>query len=153
MFYIEEKFVGYNMQSIKELLVNREQYTVSVGTSVKDAVDYMAEKGVGLVPIMDRDKLVGVFSERDLMKRVIAKNKSIDTTKVEEVMSRNLILAEPNEPNESILAKMKEGRTRHILIIDSDKLLGVMSMRDLLEMDLSVCRSTVEVLNNYIYSK
>lgn len=153
MIYIEEKLIGYNMQNIKELLENREQYTVSVGTSVKDAVFYMSEKEVGLVPIMEGDKLVGVFSERDLMNRVIAKNKSIETTKVEEVMSRNLILAEPNEPNESILAKMKEARTRHILIIDDNKLLGVLSMRDLLEMDLSVCRSTVEVLNNYIYSK
>jgi len=141
------------MENIKELLAKRELHTVTKGTTIKDVVFYMAEKGVGLVPIMDSGKLVGVFSERDLVKRVIAKNKSLDETKVEDVMSTKLIIAETNEANESVLAKMKEADTRHILIIENEKLLGVIAMRDLLELDLSVCRTTVEVLNNYIYSK
>ncbi len=98
-------------------------------------------------------KLIGVFSERDLVQRVIAKNKSLEETKVEEVMSTKLIIAETHEANESVLAKMKEANTRHILIIENEKLIGVLSMRDLLELDLSVCKTTVEVLNNYIYSK
>jgi CBS domain-containing protein len=141
------------MENIKSLLEKRELCTVTVHTTVKDAVFYMAEKGVGLVPVMDDGKLVGVFSERDLVKRVIARGKSIETTKVEEVMSTNLIIASIDEPNESVLAKMKEANTRHILVIENEKLIGVLSMRDLLELDLSVCKTTVEVLNNYIYSK
>jgi len=141
------------MENIKELLAQRELYTVSKEATIKDVVFYMAEKGVGLVPIMDSGKLVGVFSERDLVKRVIAKNKSLDETKVEEVMSTKLIIADVNEANESVLAKMKEANTRHILIIENEKLFGVVAMRDLLELDLSACKLTVEVLNNYIYSK
>ena len=141
------------MENIKELLTNREVYTVKKGTNIKDAVNYMAEKRVGLVPVMDDGKLVGVFSERDLVQRVIAKNKSLEETKVEDVMSTKLLIAETHEPNESVLAKMKEANTRHILIIEEEKLIGVLSMRDLLELDLSVCKTTVEVLNNYIYSK
>jgi CBS domain-containing protein len=141
------------MENIKELVTNRELYTVKKGTAIKQAVDYMAEKGVGIVPVMDEGKLVGVFSERDLVRRVIAKNKSIEATRVEDVMTSKLIIAETHEANESILAKMKEANTRHILIIENEKLIGVLSMRDLLELDLSVCKTTVEVLNNYIYSK
>lgn len=141
------------MENIKELLAQRELYTVTKDATIKDVVFYMAEKGVGLVPIMDSGKLVGVFSERDLVKRVIAKNKSLDETRVEEVMSTKLIIADVNEANESVLAKMKEANTRHILIIENEKLIGVVAMRDLLELDLSVCKTTVEVLNNYIYSK
>lgn len=141
------------MENIRELLANRELYTVTKGTTIKDTVYYMAEKGVGLIPIMDEGKLVGVFSERDLVKRVIAKNKSLVDTKVEDVMSTNLIIAETHEPNESVLAKMKEANTRHILVIEHENLLGVLSMRDLLELDLSACKMTVEVLNKYIYSK
>jgi len=141
------------MENIKELVTNRELYTIKKGTTIKDAVYYMDEKGVGLVPVMDEGKLVGVFSERDLVRRVIAKNKSIDETRVEDVMTSKLIIAETHEANESVLAKMKEANTRHILIIDKEKLIGVLSMRDLLELDLSVCKTTVEVLNNYIYSK
>ena len=141
------------MENIKELLAKRELYTVNLGTTIKDVVFYMAEKGVGLVPIMDSGKLIGVFSERDLVKRVIAKNKNLEETKVEDVMSTKLVIADVNEANESVLAKMKEANTRHILIIENEKLIGVLAMRDLLELDLSVCRTTVEVLNNYIYSK
>jgi CBS domain-containing protein len=141
------------MENIKELLTHRELYTVKKGTTIKDVVYYMAEKRIGLLPVMDDGKLVGVFSERDLVQRVIAKNKSLEETKVEDVMSTKLLIAETHEPNESVLAKMKEANTRHILIIENEKLIGVVSMRDLLELDLSVCRTTVEVLNNYIYSK
>jgi len=141
------------MENIKEILAQRELYTVTKEATIKDVVFYMAEKGVGLVPIMDSGKLVGVFSERDLVKRVIAKNKSLDKTKVEDVMSTKLIIADINEANESVLAKMKEANTRHILVIENEKLVGVLAMRDLLELDLSACKLTVEVLNNYIYSK
>jgi len=141
------------MENIKEILSDRELYTVTKDTSIKDVVIYMAEKGVGLVPIMESGKLVGVFSERDLVKRVIAKSKSLDETKVEDVMSTKLVIADLSEANESVLAKMKEANTRHILIIENEKLIGVLAMRDLLELDLSACKLTVEVLNNYIYCK
>jgi len=141
------------MENIKEILSDRELYTVNKGTTIRNVVMYMAEKKVGLVPIMDDGKLVGVFSERDLVRRVIAQNKSLDETKVEDVMSSKLVIADVSEANESVLAKMKEANTRHILIIENEKLVGVLAMRDLLELDLSACKLTVEVLNNYIYSK
>lgn len=141
------------MESIKDMLSGKEVFTVQSGSSVKDIVNYMASKGVGLVPIMKDEKLVGVFSERDLVKRVISKDKDLVSTKVDDVMSTNLVVAKIDETNESVLAKMKEAKTRHILIIDNDKLAGVLSLRDLLEIDLNHCKTTVEVLNNYIYSK
>lgn len=141
------------MESIQDILKGREVFTVQSGSSIKEAVSYMAGKGVGLVPVMKDDKLVGVFSERDLVKRVIAKDKDLNSTLVDYVMSTNLIIAKIDESHESVLAKMKEAKTRHILIIDNDKLVGVLSLRDLLEIDLNQCKTTVEVLNNYIYSK
>lgn len=141
------------MESIKDILGGREVFTIQSGSSIKDAVNYMASKGVGLVPVMKDEKLIGVFSERDLVKRVIAKDKDLFLTLVNDVMSTNLIIAKIDETNESVLAKMKEAKTRHILIVDSEKLVGVLSLRDLLEIDLNQCKTTVEVLNNYIYSK
>jgi CBS domain-containing protein len=141
------------MESIRDILQNREVFTIQSGSSVKDAVNYMASKGVGLVPVMKNEMLVGVFSERDLVKRVIAKDKDLVLTLVDDVMSTNLVIAKIDESNESVLAKMKEAKTRHILIIDNEKLVGVLSLRDLLEIDLNQCKTTVEVLNNYIYSK
>lgn len=141
------------MESIKDILKGREVFTIQSGSSIKDAVNYMASKGVGLVPVMKDEKLIGVFSERDLVNRVIAKDKDLFLTLVNDVMSTNLIIGKIDEPNESVLAKMKEAKTRHILIVDNEKLVGVLSLRDLLEIDLNQCKTTVEVLNNYIYSK
>lgn len=141
------------MESIKDLLREKEIFTVQSGTSIKEAVNFMASKSVGLVPVMKDEKLVGVFSERDLVKRVIAKDKDLNSTLVDEVMSTNLVIAKIDESNEAVLAKMKEANTRHILIIDNDKLVGVLSLRDLMEVDLNHFKSTVEVLHNYIYSK
>ena len=141
------------METLKEILIGRNVYTVQSGSSVKDTIKYMASKGVGLVPVMKNEKLIGVFSERDLVKRVIALDKDLNSTLVDEVMSANLIIAKIDESNESVLAKMKEAKTRHILIIENEQLVGVLSLRDLLEMDLNHCKTTVEVLNNYIYSK
>jgi CBS domain-containing protein len=141
------------MESIQDILKGREVFTVHSGSSIKETVTYMASKGVGLVPIMKDEKLIGVFSERDLVKRVIAKDKDLSLTFVDDVMSTNLVIAKIDESNESVLAKMKEAKTRHILIIDNEKLVGVLSLRDLLEIDLNHCKTTVEVLNNYIYSK
>jgi len=141
------------MDSIKDILQGREVFTVQSRSTIKDTVNYMASKGVGLVPVMKDEILIGVFSERDLVKRVISKDKDLNSTLVDDVMSTNLIIAKIDESNESVLAKMKEAKTRHILIIDNEKLVGVLSLRDLLEIDLNQCKTTVEVLNNYIYSK
>lgn len=141
------------MESVKELVSGKEVYSVQSGLSVKEVTNYMASKGVGLVPVMQDQNLIGVFSERDLVNRVIAKDKDLILTKVDDVMSKSLVIAKIDESNESALAKMKEAKTRHILIIDNDKLVAVLSLRDLLEIDLNQCKTTVEVLNNYIYSK
>lgn len=141
------------MESVKDLLKGREVLTIQSGTTVKATVNFMASKGVGLLPVMKEEKLIGVFSERDLVKRVIAQNKDLNSTLVDDVMSKDLIVAKIDEKNEALLAKMKEAKTRHILIIENEKLVGVLSLRDLLEIDLHHFKSTVEVLHNYIYSK
>jgi CBS domain-containing protein len=142
------------MESVKDLLKNKnELITIRSGTSVYDTVLFMANKSVGLVPVMQDEKLIGVFSERDLVKRVIAKNLDLKSTKVDEIMSTQLIIADISEGYESVLTKMKEAKIRHIVVIENQKLAGVLSIRDLLEIDINVCKSTVEVLHNYIYAK
>lgn len=141
------------MDSLKSILKTKEPYCIQIGTKIFEVAKFMAEKSIGIVPVLDGDKLVGVFSERDLLNRVVAADKDIKETIVDDVMSKKLVIAKINETTSEALAKMKEAKTRHILVIDGEKLIGVLSMRDLLEVDLHQCKTTVEVLNNYIYSK
>ena len=141
------------MKAIKEIMGERPLLTVNSGESIRSVVAYMAEKNIGLVPVLAGDgKLEGVFSERDLVRRVINKNLDLDATKVDEVMTKDLILADYGESYESCLKKMKDAGIRHIIVIENDKLLGILSMRDLLEIDIVAKKETIEVLHNYIYS-
>jgi CBS domain-containing protein len=141
------------MKSIKEILQERPLLTAKLGDSIRKVVNYMAEKNIGLVPVLAPDgKLEGVFSERDLVRRVITREMDLDETKVEDVMTKDLILADKSETYESCLKKMKDAGIRHIIIIEENKLLGILSMRDLLEIDIVTKKETIEVLHNYIYS-
>ena len=142
------------MKSLKDSLESKKLLTVKSGTNIYNVVCYMAEHNIGLVPVLSDDgKLLGVFSERDLVRRVISKGLELKSTVVDEIMTKDLVLANLSESYEQCLQKMKERGTRHILIIENEKLIGILSLRDLLEMDLHVQRETIEVLHNYIYSK
>ena len=142
------------MNTIKNILSSRALMTVKSGTIVFDAVRYMAEHNIGIVPVLGDDgKLLGVFSERDLVKRVIAKDLDCKAITVDEIMTKDLILADINESYEECLKKMQARHTRHIIIIENEKFVGILAMRDLLELDVTVQKETIEVLHNYIYSK
>jgi CBS domain-containing protein len=141
------------MKPIIELIKDKKLHTVKKDTTIRKVAEFMTEHNIGLVPVMSDDgKLLGVFSERDLVKRVISKNLDCGTVLVGEVMSTNLVFAGVNESYEACIQKMKSKGTRHILVLDNEKLAGIISVRDLLEIDLTVKKETIEVLHNYIYS-
>lgn len=141
------------MKTIKELVESKPLHTVKSGTSVYDVVVYMAENNFGLVPVLDdSNRLIGVFSERDLVRRVIAKNLDIKTTIIDSVMSTELFVANINDSYDYCLKKMTNSKIRHILVLDDGKLVGIVSIRDLFEIDRDYMKETIEVLNNYIYT-
>lgn len=142
------------MKSIKEILEAHSLRTVKSGSKLIDVIKYMASENIGLVPVLDEGKkLIGVFSERDLLKRVIAKELDMHQTIVDDVMTTKLILADVNETYEECLQKMRDAKIRHIIIVDKGELNGILSMRDLLQIDITVHKETIDVLHNYIYSK
>jgi CBS domain-containing protein len=141
------------MKTLKEILSNRPILSVQKDFTVRQVSEYMTKNKIGLVPVLDGDKLVGVFSERDLLQRVVAAGKDPDKTKVEEVMTIDLILSEEDETYLECLSKMKTANIRHIIVKTGDKLVGVVSMRDLLQADLNIKDETIETLYNYINSK
>lgn len=141
------------MKPISELIKDKKLHCVTTGTTVRKTAEYMSEHNIGLVPVLGKDgKLLGVFSERDLVRRIVSKNLDCNSILVEEVMSTNLVFAGIEESYEECLQKMKSKGTRHILILDNEKLAGIISVRDLLEIDLTIKMETIEVLHNYIYS-
>lgn len=139
------------MMSIKGFLSNRSVYTVDQSVSVQSAVEYMAQKNIGAVSVMDGNRLAGIFSERDVINRVIAKRLNPVTTTVATVMTSNLVVASADESYESCLRKMKQANCRHLPIVDGDNLVGIISLRDLLQVDITEKDDTIEFLNHYMF--
>lgn len=139
------------MDKIREIIKNHDLYFVNVGQTVKDAVSIMAEKNIGGICVLDGDHLVGMFTERDLMRRVVNSERlNASNTKVEDVMTKDLIIAESDETVKSALAKMKKYKIRHMPVVENKKLIGIVSMRDLLLHDLSVKEEEIKLLDAYI---
>ncbi|MEW6702365.1 MAG: CBS domain-containing protein, partial [Bacteroidota bacterium] len=114
------------MKSLKEILASKNLHTVKSGTTIYDAACFMAEHNIGLVPVLGEDgKLLGVFSERDLVRRVIAGGLDLKSTLIDEVMTKDLVLANVNESHEQCLKKMKDRGTRHILIFENEIMIGI----------------------------
>jgi len=140
------------MKAIQEIVGERPIYSVNRDQTVAETVRYMAEKNVGAVPVLKEDRLVGVFSERDVIKRVLARGLDPATINVGEVMTTKLVVAQADESYESCLAKMRKAHCRHLPVVQADKLIGVVSLRDLLMIDLDEKERNLEYLQSYIYT-
>jgi len=123
------------MKQIAEIIEGRPLYHASSTESVRDVARRMAGWNVGAIAILDDDKLVGVFSERDLMIRVVAAGLDPDGTEIDKVMTTEIAVAAPAENIDDALGKMHAINCRHLPVVDSGKLIGMLSLRDLLLID------------------
>ena len=139
------------MRTIGDLVAGREVFNVQVGTTVRDASRYMTERRVGAVSVLDGTRLVGVLSERDIMSRVVAPGLDPERTTVAEVMTRDLVVADTGDPHEDGLRKMKQAGCRHLPVVKGDHLVGMVSQRDLLQIDLTEKDEEIRWLNAYIH--
>jgi CBS domain-containing protein len=140
------------MKTIGALVAGRpELYHLGPDQSIRDAARYMTERRVGAVAVLDGTRLVGILSERDIMARVVAASLDLDKTTVGEVMSRDLAVAQVGESHEDGLRKMKQAGCRHLPVVDGDRLVGMVSQRDLLQVDLTEKDEEIRWLNAYIH--
>jgi CBS domain-containing protein len=128
-----------------------EIFSVSPETTVHDAVAMMDEKNVGALLVMKDDKLVGMLSERDYTRKVMLRGKKSSDTKVSEIMSTNLTVAHPNEGVEECLRVMTDKRFRHLPVLDGEKVVGVISIGDLVKHVISCQSAAITHLENYIH--
>jgi CBS domain-containing protein len=140
------------MKTIGALVSGRDEtYHLRPEQTVREAAHYMTERRVGAVAVVEGTRLVGILSERDIMGRVVAAGLDLDATRVKDVMSRDLVVAQASESHEDGLRKMKQAGCRHLPVVDSDRLLGMVSQRDLLQVDLTEKDEEIRWLNAYIH--
>jgi CBS domain-containing protein len=139
------------VKKLGTLVEGREVYHVRVDHTVRDVARYMTERRVGAVPVLDGTRLAGILSERDIMSRVVAPGRDPDGVKAGEIMTKDLVVAAPDDPYEDGVRKMKQAGCRHLPVVAGDRFLGVVSLRDLLQVDLSEKDEEIRWLNAYIH--
>jgi CBS domain-containing protein len=138
------------MKLIKSIIGDRETVTVERSLLVRTAARLMADKNIGAVPVLDDERLAGIFSERDVLTRVVAAGCDPDSTRVGDVMSSELVVADPAESYETCLSRMREAHVRHLIVLDQGRLAGIVSLRDLLAVDIDEKDEAIGILNAYV---
>ena len=139
------------MKTIGDLVRGKSFYSAVSSQTVYETARYMAEKDIGAVPVIDDHRLVGIFSERDIIKRVLVPRKDANTTRIGDVMTTNLVIANADEEVPKVLEKMEVNRCRHMPVMVGDHVEGFLSLRDLLFADLQEKDDQVQQLNHYIH--
>lgn len=142
------------MKLVKHILTTKgdDIWHISPDESVLEAIKLMAEKKIGALLVMENEKLVGIVSERDYARKVILRGKSSRETPVSEIMTAEVVSTEPLETVEGCMKMMTDGRIRHLPVVENGKVVGVLSIGDLVKEIIAEQEFTIRQLENYITS-
>jgi CBS domain-containing protein len=136
---------------IKDVIRDREPYSMNASATVMEAAEFMAGRKIGAVCVMDDEgRLIGVFSERDLLNRVVVPRRDPATLCLREVTSELRAVIRCDETPHQALDLMEQIGSRHLPVVDGDKWVGMLSMRDLLRVELSEQGDEIKLLHEYI---
>lgn len=140
------------MSTIREVLDRKGStvLTTASDTSVLDAIRTMSEANIGAIVVRDGEAPLGIFTERDYLRKIALEGRSSGTTSVAEVMSAPLITAPPTEETRTAMTTMTECRCRHLVVMDGEEMVGIVSLGDLVKHQLVQAEAEVEQLSSYI---
>ena len=139
------------MMFIRDVIRDREPYSLRASVTVLEAAEFMAERRIGAVCVLDEEgKLFGVFSERDILNRVIVPRHDPATLPLGDVASPLRAVINCDETPRQALERMEQIGTRHLPVVDGERWVGMLSMRDLLRVELSEKGDELKLLHEYI---
>lgn len=139
------------MITIRHVVCDREPYFVPDTATALDAAEYMADRKIGAVCVLDGDeKLCGIFSERDLLQRVVVRKLEPGSVSIREVMSEPRAVIECGDTPHEALERMEQVGSRHLPVVDGDKFIGMLSMRDIMRVEISEQGAELQLLHEYI---
>lgn len=141
------------MNSVAQILKTKADqtvYTITPAASVYDAVKLMAEKNIGALVVMEGDKIVGMITERDYARKIVLMARSSRDTLVREIMNPSVMYVRPAQRSEECMALMTINRLRHLPVVESGKLIGLVSIGDLVKDIISQQEFVIQQLEHYI---
>jgi len=136
------------MEKVKKLLTGRRLTFVTPEMTVTDVASKMAEQKIGSVVVLENGELKGIFTERDILNRVVSQGKDPNELKVSEVMTVDVAICSADDSYEECLAQMRQVGCRHMPVVEDDRLIGILSIRDLLRHHISVKESEIRMMNS-----
>ena len=140
------------MKSVAELLKAKPTRVVSIRPeqSVLEAIKVLASEDIGAAIVMTGERIAGIFSERDYTRKIVLKGRSSDTTKVEEIMTPNVIVVTPRTKTRECMQLMTEKNIRHLPVVEDGRCIGMVSIRDIVSDIIADQDFTIEQLEHYI---
>src|SRR2546428_12389201 len=140
------------MKTVAQLLRTKGHQVLSVSPDIPvfAALEVMAEKNVGALLVVEGERLGGIFSERDYARKVILKGKSSKETPVREIMSSHVLYVRPQQTIEDCMALMTDKRVRHLPVVEDERVVGVISIGDVVKAIIAEQEFMIEQLQNYI---
>ena len=139
------------MKKLRDIMRHGFLFTIQRSASVADAVRTMAAHNVGIVAVLDGDRLCGVFSERDVVRKVVDRGLDPVETRVADVMTARLVVADADEDYQSAMQKMDQANIRHLPVVSGERLLSMLSIRDLMRVAIEGHDAEIECLKEYLY--
>jgi len=141
------------MATLRDILARKGHEVISVRPSdtVLHAANLMNERSIGGLLVLEGDDTVGIFTERDVLRRVVAQGRDPAATRVADVMSAPVTICEPDLSLEDAASLMTERRIRHLPVRDAGRLIGVVTIGDLLAYQVSEQRATIAQMTSYLY--
>lgn len=142
------------MGTVRDILKSKGNNVFSIPPSatVLDALQEMADKGVGAILIVKNNEILGIFSERDYARRVVLEGKT-EYAKITDVMTEDIYIVSPQQSAEECMAEMTDKRVRHLPVVDEGELVGVISIGDLVKSVISQQQNLIYSLETYITGK
>jgi CBS domain-containing protein len=137
---------------LREIMREGFLFTVSKTATVRDAARVMNDNNVGIVAIVDGERIIGLFSERDAVRRVINKQRDPATTTMLEVMTRELVIADEEEDCQTAMRSMDQANIRHLPVIRGAQVISMLSIRDLMRVDMERMGEELRFLHEYLYT-
>jgi CBS domain-containing protein len=140
------------MLTVRQLLANKGNalWTIAPDASVYEALQLMAAKNIGALPVRDGERLVGIFSERDYARKVVLQGRTSRETAVRDLMTSDVVVVAPDETIATCLKTMTELRFRHLPVIEGGKLIGIVTIGDVGKAIIADQADTIQVLETYI---
>jgi CBS domain-containing protein len=145
-----------SMTTVAQLLKtkpNTTVYTIGADDSVYEAIRLMADKGIGALVVTDGDSIAGIITERDYARKVVLMDRSSKATPVREIMSKAVRFVRPDQTTDDCMALMTERRMRHLPVIENDRLIGMVSIGDLVKNIIAEQQFTIQQLEFYIHGE